>query len=344
MAILYFFLSIFIAFPCLADSGDDLFFKVSWTTKIIYVAAVVLSIVSVWLIVSYFEKRAAKDFADKKPTFPLNDLPPANCGIAINQHNLNSLLFCELISILLNWARLGLIRFEFSGFSTSIVKTNDWGLTSCKYEEDLFGSLFNQSDKISLVKTVRVWQCIVKTELVDVVKEPNPFNLAGALSCLIICIYSFIIIVVANKTSGSLEIDVIMAIVLLVVTSLVAYTTSSRKLGDLMSPENLEIYRIKYYIQGLTVDEIKSQISNDPQFFEKVLPYATAMQLGWKFIRKCNGIVTNYPEWFYRGQQVTEFCGSYKRVWIYYYWWLGLICATVAMPIVVIAIARFIVW
>ncbi|PID34786.1 MAG: hypothetical protein CR971_01420, partial [candidate division SR1 bacterium] len=75
---------------------------------------------------------------------------------------------------------------------------------------------------------------------------------------------------------------------------------------DKLSPEGKELYEqvvgYKKYLKTVEEPKLQQLIKDDPQYFEKVLPYAVALGMETEWIEKCEKALTksNYhPVWIY---------------------------------------------
>ncbi len=88
---------------------------------------------------------------------------------------------------------------------------------------------------------------------------------------------------------------------------------------DKLSPEWKELYEhvlgYKKYLEAVEKPKLQQLIKDDPQYFEKVLPYAVALGMETEWIAKCEKALadSNYqPHWIYGSAFVA---GSYGSIW-----------------------------
>lgn len=260
-------------------------------------AGLITLIVSFW---NRLRKRYPPFITTEEQPYPPDNMTPAEVGgfydFVVNNR--------DVVSLLPYWAYQGLIRMEYDQNSndTFLIKLNEIPRDRNVYELELFDNLFNYRDRVKLSSLRTTFSSIharVKGMIHDEIVSKQLYDQhyrywfkswRGWLISGVFLPIGITLIVFGFWLAGACcLIGVIAGIIILLQP-------------DVLSSKGYELKQrltsFHDFIKVRPSNEFANVTSKDPQYFEKVYPYAVAFGLDKLFIQKVQPYYPNGPAWY----------------------------------------------
>ncbi len=238
--------------------------------------------------------------------YPPKDLTPAEVGTIID----DKVDLRDIISTILHLGEKGYLKiFKREDGEVEFIKNEDKSPDNLKpHEKIIYNGLFGLSDKISIKALKGYFHITIeraKDALYDLLtnKEKyfsinpeeirNLFKTAG-----LITIFAGIFIFFYSLTFSRIDIGIgiiISGFIILFFSRLMPHRTF----------EGAKVYReilgYKEFLEKVEKPVIEKLIKEDPLYFSKNLPFAVALNIEKKWIKKFEGIDVKLPEWYIAG-------------------------------------------
>lgn len=246
--------------------------------------------------------------------YPPDELTPAEAGAFVDDRSDNR----DLIALIPYWGAQGFIRMEENEQKmwigkkkdNELIKLQDLPADAPKYEKTIFDGLFLTRDRVSMKELQNKFyttMALGKKQLRDHIISKGlytkqsvrwtksfPWFIFGSFIGMIVA-------VVINKPfliAGFLPIFIIS---LILMQFMLRKNTEGRKLYQ-------KVYGFKMFMQKAEQDRLKYLLEEDPQYFDKTLPYAVAYGLTKKWTQKFDGLFSEPPRWYaYHGTSTRSF-------------------------------------
>ena len=213
----------------------------------------------------------------------------------------------DLVALIPMWARMGYLRVQGG-------KENDGGLRFEKiedipahapdYEQTVFNALFSTTDAIflpDLKEKLYTSMHKAKTQLGKSIRKKDYlfdndsirlFHSGWMIALGFILIIAGVLTLIFTKG--------VVTGILLIVSSFAPFIIHF--LRPKMSLEGEEMYikihRFKNFLKSNSTDHVNKLLEDDPNYFEKMLPYAVAFGLDTTFTQKFEHSLDHAPSWF----------------------------------------------
>jgi uncharacterized membrane protein YgcG len=236
--------------------------------------------------------------------FPPEELTPSEAGAFVDDRSDNR----DLIALIPYWGAQGLLRMEENEEKMWIGKKKDHELVKLAelpsdrplYEQTIFDGLFGTRDRVSmkdLQNKFYTTMAVAKGQLRKEVMGKDLYT-KGSLRWnklfpwfIFGSFVGMIVAVVINKAfliAGFLPLFII---TIIFQQFMLRKNPEGRKLYQ-------KVYGFKMFMQRAEQDRLKYLLEEDPEYFDKTLPYAVAYGLTKKWTQKFNGLFTEPPRWY----------------------------------------------
>lgn len=273
---------------------DDV--KVQWPWAII--PAVIISLgVGFW---SRLRKRYTPDYITEQMAYPPDDMNPAEVG-AFYDHIVNDR---DVISLLPYWAADGFIRLEHNPNTedTLLYKLNDLHGTRARYEYTLFNNLFRNRDSVALSElkdkfhsTHSLVKSMIKEEIVDMQLYDPEYRYWFKSWRAWLPVVLFIPLGIIGVVTGYWFAGVFFFLGFLIGLILLLQQEVVSQKGHRIQLHLKSFYNFLKNKEANTMNEV---FRSDPNYFDKVYPYAVAFNLDKSFVQKARTYVPTAPRWY----------------------------------------------
>ncbi len=245
--------------------------------------------------------------------YPPNGLDPAMAGVLID----NTTHFRDLTCLLPYWATKGIIRMEeiakgdrsLSG-DLKLIKLNDLPPDSAGYEVNFFNKIFAGKEEV-LTSTLRG----IYGQSIQLLNQQSKQYYARKntkwkiLVAVLSCIWAFFCIIFLPFVARSyvdIESSQFIAFItinfiffFLIFPFLFAFISNKLRTKNQEGKAFMaELLGFKQFIKMAEADRIKTLLKDDPNYFEKTMPYAVAFNLLKEWTAKFESLLSQAPDWY----------------------------------------------
>ncbi len=236
--------------------------------------------------------------------FPPEELTPSEAGAFIDDRSDNR----DLIALIPYWGAQGLLRMEENEEKMWIGKKKDHELVKLadlpsdrpKYEHTIFDGLFGLRDRVSMKELQNKFYTTMATAKIQLRTQMMGKDLytKGSLRWnklfpwfIFGSFVGMIVAVVINKAFLIAGFLPLFFITIILQQFMLRKNAAGRELYQ-------KVYGFKLFMQRAEQDRLKYLIEQDPEYFDKTLPYAVAYGLTKKWTQKFNGLFSEPPRWY----------------------------------------------
>lgn len=245
--------------------------------------------------------------------YPPNGLDPAMAGVLID----NTTHFRDLTCLLPYWASKGIIRMEeiakgdrsLSG-DLKLIKINDLPPDSAGYEVNFFNKIFAGKEEV-LTSTLRG----IYGQSIQLLNQQSKQYYARKntkwkiLVAVLSCIWAFFCIIFLPFVARSyvdIESSQFIAFItinfiffFLIFPFLFAFISNKLRTKNQEGKAFMaELLGFKQFIKMAEADRINTLLKEDPNYFEKTMPYAVAFNLLKEWTAKFESLLSQAPDWY----------------------------------------------
>jgi uncharacterized membrane protein YgcG len=234
-----------------------------------------------------------------KPYPPL-DLTPAEVG-AFYDHIVHDR---DVISMLPYWANQGYISMSYdqSTNETRIKKLKELDKDRPPYEYTLFDAIFSFGDELSLADLKHNFyeqnqkvKSQIKKEILDLEMYDENYRFWFKSWRIWILIPILIPMFIASFIMGYWLVGVAVIIGIVIV---IVFSSISNKLSEKGHRVKADLKGFYSFLKADNSKEYEAIVNKDPQYFEKVYPYAVAFNMDKNFINKIKPYQNSAPFWY----------------------------------------------
>ena len=270
--------------------------KIQWPWAIIP-ATLISLFVGFW---NKTRKRYTPDTLQSQMPYPPDDMNPAEVG-AFYDHVVNDR---DVISLLPYWASDGFIRMEHDTRTqdTYILKLNNLSGNRAEYEYTLFNNLFANRPSIAISElknkfhtTHSLVKSMIKREIIDMQLYDTDYRYwfkswRAWLAILFLVPMGIVSFILGYWFTGIFFfLGFLIGIILLLQPEVV-----SQK-GHRI---HLHLKAFHDFLKNKDSQSMQSVFANDPNYFDKVYPYAVALNLDKSFVQKVKPYHPQGPTWY----------------------------------------------
>ncbi len=235
--------------------------------------------------------------------YPPEELSPSEAGAFIDDRSDNR----DLIALIPYWGAQGYIKMSeeekkswAKGTESTLIKLKDIPSDSPDYANTIFKGLFVSRDIVSMEELKNKFyttMALAKNQLRKNIMGKNLYTSKSVkwskLYPLIIfgAFVGMIVAIVINKAF------LIIGFLPLFILTVIFQQYILRK-----NPEGRQLYQkvygFKMFIERAEEDRLKYLLEEDPEYFDKTLPYAVAFGLTKKWTRKFDDLFKEPPKWY----------------------------------------------
>lgn len=237
--------------------------------------------------------------------YPPAELPPAEAGVLIDDTNDHR----DLIALIPFWAANGYIKMYEVGKSSLLFNSLDYELEKIKdlpasvprYEQIMFNGLFSRSNRTSInslknnfYTTLSSAQsnlmAYVKSQKYYTPKSSELSELIPFIAMAMIGAGALIIFFLGSVTGG------IAAILCGILTFFVKKPMLRRSMhGNTLYQQ---LFGFRMFVKAAEKDRLERLLKEDPNYFEKTLPYALVFGYAKEWGKKFDGLLLEPPTWY----------------------------------------------
>lgn len=244
---------------------------------------------------------------------PPPGLTPAEVGFIIDDTGDNR----DLISLIFYWATQGYIEIEEVEGKTLLDPKQDYILykkkelpeTAKRFEQILFTSLFLDGPVIkisSLKNKFYKTMNMVNKELIKYITDQNTYEPTSIFLSKVGYIATILFLLGGIILAINLKSFVALISLFLCAVISLFFAKYLLKKTDIGTKKYAHIVGFKEFLEKVEKPRLEVLLKEDPNYFDKILPYAIALNLTKKVAEKFKDLVTSPPRW-YRGSYRTRY-------------------------------------
>lgn len=263
----------------------------------------ILPAILISLMVGWWNKMKTRfnpePITEPQPYPPL-DMNPAEVG-AFFDHIVNDR---DVISLLPYWAAQGFIKMEYDQRSedTYLIKLQNLDEKHAAYEYTLFNKIFEGRPSVSLSslrnnfhQTHAAVKSMIKQEIIDKELYDPEYRHWFKSWRSWIGITAFMVLAILCMALGYWLAGIFFIIGFIIGIILITTSQVLSQRGQLMHQKLKAFYA---FLKGDQNQSLESVIKDDPNYFDKVYPYAVALKLDKSFITKVRPYIPQAPIWY----------------------------------------------
>ncbi|BAI80599.1 conserved hypothetical protein [Deferribacter desulfuricans SSM1] len=243
-----------------------------------------------------------------------DDITPAEAGVLIDDKVDNR----DLISLIFYWAAKGILEIEEVEGDGLIFKKKDYVLNRLKdlpetaksFEKVIFNGLFPGSTKSVKISTLKdnfyTYMNEAREKLDSELTLQDYYDSTSkTLTAIsyVVAISLFIIGVISGIFFGRLDYPISF-----ILSSIIVFIFA--RIMPKKTTKGSKVYQLvegfKEFIERVEKPKLKALLKEDPNYFDKILPFAIALGIEEKVAEKFKDLITEPPSW-YRGSSYHTF-------------------------------------
>ncbi|MBK9256403.1 MAG: DUF2207 domain-containing protein [Saprospiraceae bacterium] len=236
---------------------------------------------------------------------PPKELTPSEAGVIIDEKADN----IDIMALLPYWAHQGYIQIKripkkWAKDDHELIKIKPLSHLVPAYETVVFNGIFRSGDEVlisSLQEKFYTDLAAAKTELKNHINKMDIYYPVSIQMQIYLGIGSFVVLVLA-VLSMILIGSVILALSL-GISGIIGLIFTSLMLKKNQNGVRLyqEVLGFKMFVEKADKDRLERMLKDDPDYFEKTLPYAMVFGYVKQWSSKFDGLLTEPPRWYIGG-------------------------------------------
>lgn len=258
------------------------------------------------MIITWWRSRGRRrrtELDDEFEYYPPSDLNPSEVAVFYsNKYDTN-----YLVALIPMWARLGNLKIygeKRDGDGMQFEKIQDLPDNAPSYEHTVFNALFKDSNRIflsdlkkklysSVYKAIRqLYKLVKRKEYLFDSSSKKLFHSGGMLILGVLLLVAGINVLIFTKgiVTG-------VAFILISIAPFIIHFLRPR-LSQEGEDAYLQIHRFKNFLASSSTTNVNELLEKDPDYFDRMYPYAVALGLDSPFTQKFEGSTMGVPEWY----------------------------------------------
>ncbi len=244
-----------------------------------------------------------EDFIKVIQYFPPEGITPAEAGVIIDDKTNNR----DIISLIFYWASKGIIKIEeikgegfFEKDDYILTKLKNLPQNAKRHEKILFNGLFETQDNVvvsSLKNRFHTTISSVRSALDNDIEESKIYYKESRIFQIIFIIGAFFLGFTTFPMMGIGGLNNAFYFGL-ATAILIFYSIIMPKKTKIGVEKYKYLVGFKEFLDKTEKTKLQYLLNEDPNYFDKTLPYAVAFNMLEKWVEKFEGILKEPPQWF----------------------------------------------
>lgn len=233
---------------------------------------------------------------------PPKELNPAEAGILIDEKADN----VDILALLPYWAHNGLIQIKkipksWAKDDHELIKLKSLPSDAGPYEKIVFDGLFNSGNSVlvsslkdNFYQHMQSAKASLKTHL-DTMGVYYPvsikYQLYSAIAAVVLAVLAVGLAILFNSVAIGIGLGL---------SSIVGFIFANYMLKK--NEKGVRLYQqvlgFKMFVKAAEKDKLERMLKEDPEYFEKTLPYAMIFGYAKPWSKKFDGLLTEPPKWY----------------------------------------------
>jgi uncharacterized membrane protein YgcG len=249
-------------------------------------------------------KRYGKEYPIVKMVHftPPKDLNPAEAGVIIDEKADN----IDILSLLPYWAHNGHLLIKkipksWGKDDHELTKIKDLPVNAAPYEKIVFDGLFDNGDMVLVSDLKNKFHENISAAKVSLKSHISnmgiyyPVSIKMQIYSAVISFVLMVLAVVVGIVFGSFALGLGFGMSGVIGFFFSNYMLKKNELGVRLYQE---VLGFKMFIKAAEKDKIERMLKDDPEYFEKTLPYAMIFGYAKSWSKKFDGLLLEPPKWY----------------------------------------------